>query len=608
MFDIENKPPCNKLSPAQYLTAISLFTVLTVIFTWPLIINLNGTPGGDSYVFTHCYWWYKKALFSLQNPFLTNYIFYPDGVNLAFQSGTFGNFLITLPVTLLAGPVAGVNVSYFLTFILSAMFTFLLTYRITKDMAAALVAAFLYSFSVMHAGRGVGHLNVCSIHCLPAVLYALYRALEQRSWLWTMVSGIFFGLTILTDQLQTIIVAGASTAVFVWCLWNHKRLTMRLRDVVYHFVLIAVVGMLVASPYLYAMALFMGEGTVSLERGMFDVGGSNTYSADLLGFLLYPSSFGVVGKQLRVWFPGIMEPSAFLGLTVIVLLFVQIFSKEKNHIVRKLWVVAAIPFVLSLGPTLHVGGRWQWWADGSYIKLPYYYLARLPLFAQIRTPDRFHIATSFAVALITAFALITLRRYLADRFSGKTVRLIIASLMILMVAEYLMPVGVAHPVPDSALLKSLAREPNNDPVLWLPLSRSSSFARNGLESSVKAMYFQTIHGKPILNGMLSRVSQERLEFNDPLLDMMVMAGNLDRMNAVGNNPNSTTSELEQVCQQALSQRPAWQILKEKYRFSTVVIQAPFSQPGWATRRFIDCLTGQSLIEEPQSGLSFMPLH
>ncbi len=602
-----NKKQRNKLTPAKYLTAISLFTILTVIFTWPMVINFNGVPGGDAFVFTHCYWWYKKALFSLQNPFFTNYIFYPEGVNLAFQSGTFGNFLLTLPVTLFAGPVAGVNVSYFLTFVLSATFTFLLAYRITKDMSAALVAAFLYTFSVMHAGRGVGHLNVCSIHCLPAVLYALYRALEQRSWLWTGVCGIFFGLTILIDQLQTIIVAGASTAVFVWCLMNHKFLAMRLRDVVYHFALIAGISLIVASPYLYAVVRFMGEGTASLERGMFDVGGSNTYSADLLGFILHPSGYGVIGKQLKTWFPGIMEPSAFLGLTVIVLLLVQIFSKEKNHFVRKLWLVAAIPFVLSLGPTLHIGGRWQWWSDGSYIKLPYYYLARLPLFAQIRTPDRFHIATSFAVALIAAFALITLRRYLADRFSGKTVRLVIASLMILMVAEYLLPTGLAHPVPDSPVLKSMAREPSNDPLLWLPLSRSSSFARNGLESSIKAMYFQTIHGKPILNGMLSRVSEERLEFNDPLLDMMVMAGNMDRMNAVGNNPNSSAGELDQVCRQALSQRAAWQALKEKYQFSAVVIQAPFSQPGWATRRFIDCLTGQPLVEEPQSGLSFMSL-
>jgi len=604
---MEYKQQHGQLTPAQYLTAITLLVVLTVIFTWPLAINLNGVPAGDAFVFTHCYWWFKKALFSLQNPFLTNYIFYPEGVNLAFQSGTFGNFLLTLPVTMLAGPVAGVNVSYLLTFILAALFTFLLAYRITEDFQSALIAAFLYSFSAMHTMRNVGHLNVCSIHCLPAVLYALHRTFAQRSWLWTVVTGVFLGITILTDQLQTIIVAGAAAAVLVWCLCNHQLLAMRLRDIVCHFALMAAVGLLVASPYLYALALFMGGGTASLERGMFDVGGSNVYSADLFGFVLHPPGYGAIGKQFKAWFPGIMEPRAFLGLTVIVLLLVQAFSREKNRIVRILWLAAAVPFVLSLGPTLHVGGRWQWGADGLVIKLPFYYLANLPLFAQIRTPDRFHIATTFAVALIAAYGLMALRKFLADRCSVTTVRVIMATVMLLLVVEYLQPVGVAHQAPDSAVLKSMAREANSDPLLWLPLSRSSSFARNGLESSVKAMYFQTLHGKPILNGMLSRVSQERLEFNDPLLDLLVMAGNLDRMNAVGNNPNHTAGELDQVCQQALSQRSSWQTLKEKYRFRAVVIQAPFSQPGWATRRFIDCLTGQPLVEEPQSGLSFLSL-
>lgn len=604
---MEKEQKNSRLSFRTHAAIIAAFALLSVVFTWPLAVNLNGIPGGDTFVFTHCFWWYKKALFSLQNPFLTNYIFYPEGVSLAFQSGTFGNFLLTLPVTLFAGPVAGVNVSYLLTFVLAAWFTFLLAYRLTRDLPSALTAAFLYSFSAMHTGHSVGHLNVSSIHCLPAVLYALYRAFEQRSWFWTTVAGVFFGMTILTDQLQSIMAAGATAAVCVWCLLNRRLLIMGIREILTRFALIALLALLIASPYLYAMTIFLRKGSAPLERGMFDSGGSNIYSADLFGFLLYPAKYGFFGKYLRVWFPGIMEPRPFLGVVVIALLLVLAFSRKTNPYVRKLWLAAAVPFVLSLGPTLHVGGRWQWWSDGSYIKLPYFYIAKLPLFAQIRTPDRFHIATSLFVALLVAFAMIQLRKFLAERLSLNSCRIIIGVVMILMVVEYLPSAGAAYSVPDSAYLNSVAKEPNKDPLLWLPLSRASSFARNGLESSVKAMYYQTIHEKPILNGLMSRVGSDQLDFKDPVLDAFVYAGNLDRMYSRGTTPVFEAGTLNQLCGDALLKRQLWGELRRRYGFRHIVVQEPFNKPGWATSHYIECLTGQSLVEEPSGGISYINL-
>jgi hypothetical protein len=605
---MENEQENTQLPFGIHIGIVSLFVALAVIFTWPLIINLSGIPGGDSFVFTHCYWWYKKALFSLQNPFVTKYIFYPEGVNLAFQSGTFGNFLITLPVTLFAGPVVGVNISYLLTYILAAWFTFLLAYRITKDIQSSLVAAFLYSFSFMHTGHGVGHLNVSSMHCLPAVLYALYRTIELRSWGWTIVAGTFWGMTILTDQLQTIIVAGASAAVFVWCLSNRRSLGFGLCEIFYRFALILMIGLLLASPYLVAMVSFMGNGSAPLERGMFDAGGSNFFAGDLLGFVLHPRGYGLFVELFNSWLPSYGSPrQLFTGLTTIFLLFYLACSKHTNPFVGKLWIAAALSFVLSLGPTLHIGGRWQWWNDGSFIKLPYFYIAKLPLFAQIRTPDRFHISTGFAVALLVAFALISLRNFFEGRFSKKSARTIVWVIFLLLVIEYLPAVGAMHQVPTSQVLKSIASEPNNAPILWLPLSRSSSFARNGFESSVKAMYYQTIHEKPILNGLISRVSSDLLGFNSTILDSFVYAGNLDRIYSNGSIPSFEPGELDQLCLDALLKRPLWDELRNKYGFRHIIVQAPFDQEGWATNRYVECITGQTLIKEHSGGISYINL-
>jgi len=584
-----------------------LFTLVAVVFTWPLAANLTGVPAGDAFVFTHCFWLYKKALVAFQNPFFTNYIFYPEGVNLAFQSGTFGNFLLTLPVTLLAGPAAGVNVSYLMTLVLAAWFTHLLVYRITGDLLASLAAAFIYSFSFMHTGHGVGHLNISSFHCLPAVLYALYRTFAARSWRWPVVAGIFCGLTVLTDQLHTILVAGACTAVFFWCLRNRLLLALPIRGILLRFTLIAVIGLAIASPYLVALFSFMGRGSAPLEQGIFDRGGANVFAADLLGFVMHPAGYGIFAKQFRELFPGFGNPQPFLGVVVMLLLLWQALSRRGGTLVKCLWISAGITFVLSLGPTLHIGGRWQWGSDGSFIRLPYFYFAKLPLFAQIRTPDRFHIATSFAVALLVAFALISLRKYLADRVTEKSAKIIVAGIMLLMAAEYLPPAGVAHQVPDSKVLRMIGKEPDNAPLLWLPLSRSSSFARNGMESSIKAMYYQTIHEKPILNGLISRVSSEQLEFNHPVLDMLVEAGNLDRQRVAGGTPIFEPGELDQVCSDAMRKRPLWSELRKAYGFRHIVVQKPFDQPGWATSKYVECLTGQSLVEELQGGISSINL-
>ena len=141
--------PAHDLSARQHALVLFFWVAATLLFTWPLALNLNSTPGGDAYVFAHSFWWFKKALSSFANPFYTNYIFYPEGVNLAFQSGTFGNFLLTLPVTFLAGPIVGVNIALMLTFVLAAWFTFLLAYRLTGDLLASMAAAFIYGFEVV---------------------------------------------------------------------------------------------------------------------------------------------------------------------------------------------------------------------------------------------------------------------------------------------------------------------------------------------------------------------------------------------------------------------------------------------------------------------------
>jgi len=593
------------LSVRQHALILLFFTAVTLLFTWPLAQNLNGTPGGDAYVFAHSFWWFKKALSSFANPFYTNYIFYPDGVNLAFQSATFGNFLLTLPVTFLAGPTVGVNIALMMTFVLAAWFTFLLAYRLTGDLLASLVAAYIYAFSPFHALHGVGHLNISSIHCLPAVLYALLRTFTGKTWRWPIVTGIFGGITLMTDQLHTILVAAAGTMVAVWCVMNHRRLAMELRDICGRFMVMLAVALVVASPYVAAVVHFMSQSSNALKRSVFERGGANMFSGDLLAYLLPTPWHPLFGKLVPEGHSSLENPQQYIGWSVLVLALAAVLLCWRSRpLVRILGVVAGCTFILSLGTTLHIGGQWQW-ADGKIIKLPYYYLAQAPLFSDIRTPGRFQAATGFALALLAAYGLMQLRRKYWQPRRELYCRLGVAVVLTLLVMEYLPPSRSFANIPHSPVLQAISRNSGIRTVLWLPLSRHSSFAKNGHESPGRAMYYQTMHGKPILNGLMTRVNDEQLAFNDELLDRLVAVGTSDRVFYDGKAPAYTVDQRTAICQDAVRHRPAWNELRQKLGLDAVVVQNPFNKQGWATRQYIECLTGFELVYETDSELSYL---
>lgn len=595
------------LTARQHALVLLGIVVSAILLTWPLVLNLHSTPGGDAYVFTQSFWWYKKAFSSFANPFYTNYIFYPRGVNLAFQSGAFGDFLLTFPATFLAGPTVGVNIALLVTFILAAWFTFLLAHRLTGDLPASLVAAYVYAFSPFHFLHGGGHLNISSIHCLPAVLYALYRTFTDRTWRWAIITGIFGGITLMTDQFHTILVAAAGSMAVLWCMVNLRLLGMELRQVCGRLLVMLAVALLVALPYLHATVQFMKQSAGALRRGIFENGGANMFSGDLLAFILPPPGHPLFGKLFPGGHQALENPQQYLGWSVMALaLAALILCWRTNRLVRILGAIALCTFIISLGTTLHVGGQWEW--NDKILKLPYYYLAQAPLFRDIRTPGRFQAATGFALALLAAYGVARLRHRFGETGRSAQYRLALYGLLALLVVEYLPPRLNFATVAESPALRSMSADNSIRAVLWLPLSRHSSFAKNGPESPGRAMYYQTMHEKPILNGLMTRVSDEQLDFNDFLLDRIVYSGELDRALYDGKAPVYSAEQMAMMCREAERLRPAWSELRQKLGLDAVVVQNPFNREHWLTRRYIECLTGRELVYEPQSELSYLLLN
>jgi hypothetical protein len=97
-----------------HLIALAVYSFLGVILTWPLTLNLTrgvigAVDGVDAYQNAWNLWWIASAITSLQNPFFSPLLFYPDGVDLFWQPIGFSQGILALPVTLTLGPIAAMT-------------------------------------------------------------------------------------------------------------------------------------------------------------------------------------------------------------------------------------------------------------------------------------------------------------------------------------------------------------------------------------------------------------------------------------------------------------------------------------------------------------------
>jgi hypothetical protein len=203
-------------SRAGHLVVFCTYLILTILLTWPLVLHMGSIPSGDGYIYVHSFWLFKKALLAAGNPFHTDYIFYPEGVNLVFNGGVFSSFLMTLPATLLWGIPEAINCSHVISFTLSGYFVFLLCLEMTASPAASFLAGVIYAFNPYHFSHFPSQLNLSELEWLPLYLLLLKRALDRKELRWPVLGGICAVACMLTDSIQMIVVVFMSAIVILW--------------------------------------------------------------------------------------------------------------------------------------------------------------------------------------------------------------------------------------------------------------------------------------------------------------------------------------------------------------------------------------------------------
>jgi hypothetical protein len=178
-----------------HLAALASYTLLAILVTWPVLTQLKsgvvGAVGGvDAYQNVWNMWWVARALSHGQSPFWTDLLFYPNGVDLFWQTLGFSQALVAAPVTWSLGPRAAVNLTVLASFVVGGYATFLLARRLTGSAPAALVAGAVYAFSPFHLEKVIdGNVEVAAIQWVPCYVFALYLLLERPGWQRAVVAG-----------------------------------------------------------------------------------------------------------------------------------------------------------------------------------------------------------------------------------------------------------------------------------------------------------------------------------------------------------------------------------------------------------------------------------
>jgi hypothetical protein len=521
----------------QHLLVLGGFVVLTIGMTWPVASRLfTEVPGGgDAWQHIWNLWWVKQALLvEHTNPYHTNLLYYPEGVSLYFHTLVLTAGLVGIPLQLLGfNLVATYNLVLLSTFVLAGYGMYLLCMYLTRHSWASFVGGIVFAFSPYHLAHTSGHMNLASLQWLPFYVLALLKAFEPGAiWnhrkvvenaadtpdvvsttqarsklIWSGVAGALLALNAYTDWLYLIFLVLFTGLFAAWKLFvpSERRSLGRgiwsWAEAGTRFAVMGVVFLVLSAPIFFPTLAEATRGYA--QQPPFEV---LVYSADFTSAItpseLHPIWGAAIKEQMNHTGPylPIKNPSErvlFLGFSVLALAVIGLWRGRRSLQVR-FWAFAAFTtWVLSLGPLLQYMGKTTFTLFEVNVPLPYLLLYRLPLLSIMRTPARLTVLTMLALGVLVAFALAGLlgRGYL-DRQRILTFRSAVWGLVLpaVIVFEFLAaPFPTVPPGWNVPIYRQIATEPGNYAILELPIRPFGDY-----------MAYQTVHGKPIVGGYLSR--------------------------------------------------------------------------------------------------------
>jgi len=229
----------------------------------------------------------------------------------------------------MTGAVAAYNWLILLSFPLSAAAAYLLARHCALPPGAALLAALLFAFSPFHVAHAAYHPHIAQTQWLPFYLLALWRCLDQSTWIAAAWLAIAAAAVALSNFYGGLIAAAITPiAVFVYWHWRTRfavRGWHRLRFTIATLAGLAGAGL--AWIWWHAPSLIRDRAAFAFPREELFIYGARWWS-----YVVPPVAHPILGAfARRTWSAarvtdGLLEQQVSLGWGVIVLAVIAIVA------------------------------------------------------------------------------------------------------------------------------------------------------------------------------------------------------------------------------------------------------------------------------------------
>ncbi len=555
-----------------YVKAAALFFLIAAVVFYPLLLGINSVApgvGGDTFQNLWDIWWVGYSTVSLHTSFYqTNLLFYPVGANLIFQTMS---PLMGLASVIFQGVSVqfAYNIMFFIGFILSGLTMMLLADYIVKNRYAAFLAGVIFAFSAFHVAQGYSHIEWINLEWAPLAVYFFIRLIKEHGKPYK--DGLGLGISYLliafgAGMEQALVVLFLLILVAIAYMIEKTTRKAFLSTRLWKGIGVAVVSCFILGFWGFVPVL----SAVLAPGGLQNVNLLNTqqynqlWSDDLLSFFvpsIYNGVFSglVAGTYSTIYATQPVERTAYIGYVAIILALLGIMSFYKKEQSIKLWVaIAAIFFLISLGPNLQV--------NGNITSVPglYSLYHALPGFNVVREPGRFDFVTMMAVAMLSAFGMKVLLERTSQKggilSNGAVVLAIVGIAVLIESAGVPLTQGfigiTTTPISVPPVYSQIGQYQGNFSVLTLPALPDQQSSLPALYPGMN-MFYMTQAKKPMVGGYVTRenVSQQISLYNIPFV---VQSSNLQTTG----NPSFASP---------VNQSYANQTLLALYNYNTAVI-------------------------------------
>ena len=495
----------------EHLSVVLIFSVLTVIITFPVILDFATMAAGfgcyDPCHMMWRFWWTNFSFENNLNYYHSDYIFYPEGTDIGGNLAYFTTFIGSLLVQFLDYHIAW-NVIWFSGLIFGGYGCYLLVNNFNKNYLSSIIAGIVFTFTTYHMAHSLAHIGLSMIVWIPIFVLFLFKLLEKQSKYYPIIGGVIFFLISLT-HLHYFVIASMFSIIF-FIIYIFKQKTVSNKTFTINFSILFLIG--VTSTLILFFATPVSDDNFPIRPLSEHINFSNNLEALILPVPYHTTqilSNDEMSKSFYSFFdqPVIdnphLESHTFLGYSVIFLSALAIIRYRQNHALFWL-LICGIFVVISFGPELKIFGQ----STGIEMPVKIFY-DTIPEWDEVRSPARFIVMANLALAVLVSYSVYGLIKNKFSSFKQQLMLVGIIGFVILFEFSMIPYPSFTEPIPS--VYDEIKNDDSEFVVLAAPIGTSMPDDTHYGMSHPEIMYHQIYHEKPIYAGFESRVTTDTLD-------------------------------------------------------------------------------------------------